>query len=334
MTTRRKKPARRPVKRTPARKTMALTVRGRSLPSAVMPTAILPTDPHILGEDAATGALGLVELKFTKAEELVLSEPVPLGDIRIKPTGQAYLSHPSYTRWLNRAFGRGGWSLVPRTRPVINDNLVLVSYLLYVHGKPLAFCYGEQEYHPTNKEQTYGDVIEATIASALRRCAKRLGVGLEMWDKEFLNAWMAQHAIAVLVPDRNGEERVCWRRRVDPPLLHERGASTTIPYAKEIPMSQQQQQTSAAPTERSHVGDTRPITVVGRDGKGRGQLGRLIMIASKAGRTDREVKEWLFDVYGWTSKKQITREHYNDICERLEAPGPLVATREPGSDDQ
>ena len=99
-------------------------------------------------------------------------------------------------------------------------------------------------------------------------------------------------------------------------------------------MSQQQQQTSAAPTERSHVGDTRPITVVGRDGKGRGQLGRLIMIASKAGRTDREVKEWLFDVYGWTSKKQITREHYNDICERLEAPGPLVATREPGSDDQ
>lgn len=97
-----------------------------------------------------------------------------------------------------------------------------------------------------------------------------------------------------------------------------------------------QQPASDARTYSNHTGDKRPITTVNRDGKGKGQLGRLIMIAKKAGRTDDEVKTWLKAVYGWTSKKQITQEAYEAVCAAIEKPGALpLPTRDrvPGEDD-
>lgn len=146
-----------------------------------------------LGELSTVGSLGLVELKLTPDEEKVLSEPVNPADIRWKPRVKdgppeiPYLPHPVYTKWFCRAFGRTGWALVPTQRPQRVENLMLREFVLYVHGVPVASAIGEQEYYPTNKQQTYGDVIESLYASALRRTAKHLNVGLEMWDKEYLD---------------------------------------------------------------------------------------------------------------------------------------------------
>lgn len=169
------------------------------------PKGLLPQSPvGQLGELATVGALGLAELKLTPAEEAVLSEPVNRSEIQWKPKRKdgppeiPYLPHIVYTRWFSRAFGRTGWAIVPTARPLKQDNLIMVPYLLYVHGIPVAAATGEHEYYESNKQQTYGDVIESTVASALRRCAKRLGVGLEMWDKGFLST---------LVPPRGGSAR-------------------------------------------------------------------------------------------------------------------------------
>lgn len=190
MTTKAKKKA----KKAPAKKSTALAVRKPAAPTVtiedpqgLMKGSLMPIGQ--LGELATVGALGLAELKLTEKEEAVLSRAVNPADILVRDGGIAYLPHIVYTRWFGEAFGRTGWSIVPTSRPQRVGNVVLIPYLLYVHGIPVAAATGEHEYHETNSRQTYGDVIESTVACALRRCAKRLGVGLEMWDK----AWLAQH---------------------------------------------------------------------------------------------------------------------------------------------
>jgi len=185
-------------------------------------------DPHTLTEDVILGALGLTELKLTDHEESILARPVNESDVLIKPSGQPYLSHPTYTRWFNEAFGRLGWSLVPRSKPAMQGNSVVQGYVLYIHGQPVAFAWGEQTYHEKSREQTYGDCLEATVASALRRCAKRLGIGLEMWDKTWLFDWTRRHCIAVSVSERDwktgARKNVTrWRRKTDPKLPWEKG---------------------------------------------------------------------------------------------------------------
>lgn len=190
MTTKAKKKAKKPAAK---RATTALAVRPKSAtvtiedPQGLMKSSLMPIGQ--LGELATVGALGLAELKLTDKEETVLARAVNPADILVRDGGIAYLPHIVYTRWFGEAFGRTGWSIVPTSRPQRVGNVVLIPYLLYVHGVPVAAATGEHEYHESNSRQTYGDVIESTVACALRRCAKRLGVGLEMWDK----AWLAQH---------------------------------------------------------------------------------------------------------------------------------------------
>src|SRR5688572_23019493 len=100
----------------------------------------------VLSEQPMIGNRGPVELKLSKGEELELAKPVNPADVLIKPTGQPYLPHKVYTQWFIRAFGRFGWSLVPRAVPVMRPiadkedagskgrHLVLVPYTLRIHG--------------------------------------------------------------------------------------------------------------------------------------------------------------------------------------------------------
>lgn len=183
-------------KAAPKKASTALAVRPKvSRVTISDPTGALTQSPvGQLGELATVGALGLAEIKLTAKEEKILAEPVNPAEILLRPKVKdgppevPYLPHIVYTRWFNRAFGRTGWTTVPTAKPMKQGNLIMVPYLLYVHGVPVAQAVGEHEYWESNKQQTYGDVIESTVASALRRLAKRLGVGLEMWDKDWLQA--------------------------------------------------------------------------------------------------------------------------------------------------
>lgn len=262
--------------------------------------------PALLGDEVALGALGVVEVKLTPAEEAVLSERVNVAAVLIKPTGQPYLSHPEYTKWFNRAFGRLGWAIAPCAKPRHDGKSITCPYLLYIHGQPAAFAMGEQEYFENNKEQTYGDAYEATVASALRRCAKRLGVGLELWDRAWLNTFIEEQCVKVWI---EGKDKPQWRRRVDPPFWNEgRGKG---------------RQTDQAPKPAERRGPPPVPSAVAAELITLPDRAHLIDLVQSSGRTEDAVRQWLATTYQITSTKQITRAQFAGICRAIEAPGEL-----------
>lgn len=315
-------------------KTTALARRpvGGELPGArlmrrlavdVLP-AERPTTAVTLSEETVLGDLGLVEIKLTEKEEAVLAELVHVDDVRMKPSGQPYLSHPSYTAWFNRAFGRLGWSVRPAAKASKTERGVIVPYLLYIHGQPAAFAMGEQDYHESNREQSYGDAIEATVGSALRRLAKRMGVGLELWDKAWLDRYVSEHCVKVkCVSDKRGTEYL-WRRKVDPKFWNEAGV-----------VRQGEQDEDVAPAQRRAApappGPTiaRPAGTHGKSGEPvtEAQLRRLWVIVRNSGRSEEVIKAWLVTRYGISSSKEIRRDQYDAVCQAIEADGPLPAGR-------
>jgi hypothetical protein len=312
-------------KRAPKKKAPAL--RPAKIPAApavpVKPTATEALVTQALNEDIILGEFGLVELKFTPEEEAVLNRPVPKEDIKILPTGAVYLPHMKYTRWLNEAFGRTGWTLRPASKPLLNENTVVIPYLLMVHGKPVAFALGEQEYFATNKSQSYGDALESTIASGLRRCCKRLGIGLELWDRSFGEAFKEQYGVKAW---NEKHQRYEWRRKDDPPFFWE-GQSRREQRRVTHEDEQQRQPPPRQEPVAHHGKATDPITDE--------QKKRLWTIARRRGRTDDEVKVYIGRL-GYTRSSDIKRKDYETICTALEHPGPLmidVNGRQPGEDD-
>ncbi len=201
---------------------------------------------------------------------------------------------------------------------------VIVPYILYVHGHPVAFAQGEQEYFPKNRDQSFGDAIEATVASALRRCAKHLGVGLELWDKRWLYEFLTTRCVQVKVRDREGKPQTKWRLKDGPPLPYEIGGSSQAPagdfggdtWREELEeQAPAAKQTRQAPSAGTTDKDNDPITLEQRD--------RLKKIAEKRGRLVPEVALFLKKTWGVKSSKEIKRKDYDTICAQLEAKGPL-----------
>lgn len=322
-----KRTKKRPARRVPAKSTalvrrpaqrleIQLKDPARRLPELTA-AALLPAT---LGDDASIGELGFAELVLTTKEEEVLARDVNRDKILVKPTGQPYLSHPEYTRWFNDAFGRLGWALVPRAKPMKSGKAVVCPYLLYIHGKAVSFAYGEQEYHENNREQTYGDAVEATVASALRRCAKHLGIGLELWDKRFLNGFLDERCVKVPVTV-NGEKKWHWRLKAEKPFWNEiRGRRAREEDTGEPPSG------SSAPADYDE-GEVIQVNA-GTNPKGNDpitpeQVTRLWTLVKKAGRDRQKVKTWIEFFYEVSSSKDIKRKDYEAICTAIEAPGDL-----------
>lgn len=308
--TRKKTPAKKP-----AKKTTALVRRPKVVEAQLVPAG--GSEGRLVTDGFRLDALGLVELKATPAEEKVLAREPAAIDVMIKPTGQAYLPHQVYTRWLNEAFGRGGWMLVPVGKPALLEKTVTCPYILYVHGRPVAFAQGEQEYHANNREQTYGDALEATVASALRRCCKHLGIALELWDRRWTNAWRSQHAIQVQVETRRKQDDgswqkdvvTQWRRPDDPPLKGEVGRGRAP---------------RREPDPEQHDKLDEPISPQKRE--------RFWRVARRMGRNEADIKSWLLKHYQVEKTDQITNRHYDRIMRVLESPGPLPNGREAGQE--
>lgn len=314
-------------KRAPAR-SVALV---RAQAARVIPWDVLaPPPPRAKREDPQKsltdeidlGAFGLVEVKLTPAEEKVLSESVNPDDVLIKPSGQPYLSHPAYTRWFNRAFGRTGWAMVPASKPLRSERSVVQPFVMHIHGKPAAFANGEQDYFEGNRDQTYGDALESTIASALRRCAKRLGVGLELWDKPWLDRWIERYAVQVLTNvERDGRKftKRAWRRKDAAPLWNE------VRFKGETGEPAEDAQRHYREPEPPRAGErrTRPAEDPRADGIiSSGALTRFWTIARGAHRSESEVKQWLED-QGIASSREIPVRRYDALIRALQQPGPL-----------
>lgn len=257
-----------------------------------------------LGELAHTGGVGIGTVKLSTAESKIIGRPVNQPDVRVLPdSGLAYLPHLYYTRWLNEAFGPTGWGIVPMSAPKKVDNLIIIPHALYIRGVAVAWAYGAAEYHEKNKRQTYDDVLESTVAYSLRRCCKRLGMALELWDKRWLSKFLAMDCIQVQT-----DKGKAWRRKDDEPLYNEVGAGNR--------------------GKRDDVHDAE-VVGAGSDGNGRAkiskeQIKRLVGIWRTAGRRDADVQLWLSKKYGYTKTDDIKRFDYDRIERELIAPGELL----------
>lgn len=78
---------------------------------------------------------GLSAAPFPKeAADILMAETDP-DEIEIKPDGILYLPEIKYRRILNRAFGPGGWGLVPRSESIVTPKTVTREYALVCNGR-------------------------------------------------------------------------------------------------------------------------------------------------------------------------------------------------------
>lgn len=78
---------------------------------------------------------GLSAEPFPKeAADILLAETDP-EEVEIKPDGILYLPEIKYRRILNRAFGPGGWGLVPRSESIVTPRTVTREYALVCNGR-------------------------------------------------------------------------------------------------------------------------------------------------------------------------------------------------------
>ena len=319
-------------KKVTKKKTSKALVR-RPKVEVLQPASAVTRHGRTITDGIELGELGLVEIKLTEEEERKLNEPLDPGIVSILPQGQPYVSHHHYTRKLNDVFGRLGWALVPVGKPALVGKSIVIPYILYVHGAPVSFAQGGQEFFEGNKDQSYADAVESTVASALRRTTKRIGLWLELWDKRWLAQWTKQYAIRVAVHIKTrgsdqAEKKFWWRRRDDEPFWQENrrgqdGPEDTGAHARgrtpddaasagpSVTPAGRRPEPPAGTNTQAHEPITKP------------QRQRLFQIAKRAGRSEAELSVWLKARHNLDTTAGITRRQYDDICASLEAPGPL-----------
>ncbi|KAJ3137000.1 hypothetical protein HK101_003937 [Irineochytrium annulatum] len=123
---------------------------------------------------------------FEERVQKILSAPVDVDEVEIKPSGEPYLPEIKYRRTLNNAFGIGGWGLIAKSPEMrIGSKVLARQYQLWAHGKFIAQATGEH----TNQmgEEGWPKSSEAAKSNALVRCCKDLVIASELWDPHFIH---------------------------------------------------------------------------------------------------------------------------------------------------
>jgi len=161
-----------------------------------------------LDEQQYFGFTGAGVAAFPDAARAVLSEAVSEADVEIRQDGLVFLSGAFYRRQLTKAFGAGGWALLPRSRPMASDGVVVWHGALVCLGRFVSESFGEKEFNARNGNDSYPNAAEAAKTDCLRRCVKDLGWSWELWSKEWTEAWKKKHAETYR---DNGKDK--WRKR-------------------------------------------------------------------------------------------------------------------------
>ncbi|KAI5949709.1 MGM101 [Candida margitis] len=153
---------------------------------------------------------GLGSQPFSKEIADTLLAPIEDQDIEIKPDGLLYLPEIKYRRILNKAFGPGGWGLVPRTESLVTKSQISREYGLICHGRLISIARGEQDYYGGEEKVT--TALEGCKSNALMRCCKDLGIASELWDPGFIRKWKAKYCEEVFVEHVvNKKKKKLWK---------------------------------------------------------------------------------------------------------------------------
>ncbi|KAF3407886.1 Mitochondrial genome maintenance protein [Talaromyces pinophilus] len=162
-------------------------------PLDLSPTGYDPSSEKI---DWTRSFHGISSVPFSPEIVAVLLEEVNSEDVEIKPDGIVYLPEIKYRRILNKAFGPGGWGLVPRSESIVTPKTVTREYALICHGRLVSIARGEQDYFNPDGIPT---ATEGCKSNALVRCCKDLGVASELWDPRWIRKFKAAYTKEVFV---------------------------------------------------------------------------------------------------------------------------------------
>ncbi|KAJ5113269.1 hypothetical protein N7456_001803 [Penicillium angulare] len=156
---------------------------------------------------------GLSAEPFAKEAADILLAEIDSNEVEIKPDGIVYLPEIKYRRVLNRAFGPGGWGLVPRSESIVTPKTVTREYALVCHGRLVSVARGEQDYFSPDGIPT---ATEGCRSNALVRCCKDLGIASELWDPRWIRKYKAQYTREVFVEHVvNKRKSKIWVRKDD-----------------------------------------------------------------------------------------------------------------------
>lgn len=166
---------------------------------------------------------GVSSVPITPDEQKLLTREPEDHEVDIKPDGTVYMSWVYIARRLNEAIGIGSWSLVPQSSPQIQDNAIVWPHILYLRDHFVSAAVGECPYYPTNKKMTWASSAEGARSDALTRCAKTIGIGLELWDRRWVAAWREKHCVRVygLQAEFSQRQQWLWRRMDGEPFYRE-----------------------------------------------------------------------------------------------------------------
>lgn len=128
---------------------------------------------------------------FSKEVVEILQAELPADDIEIKPDGALYLPENRYRKILCKAFGPGGWCLVPRGAHSFSNNVLSREYALYCGGRFISQVRGHASVMGFSNPALASEVVRS---NALMRACKDLGIGNELWDPSFTNMWKSNYA--------------------------------------------------------------------------------------------------------------------------------------------
>ncbi|KAI9032221.1 mitochondrial genome maintenance MGM101-domain-containing protein [Hyaloraphidium curvatum] len=161
--------------------------------------------------DLSQSFAGISESAFPpEATEVLLAE-VDAVDVEVLPDGVPYLPEIKYRRILNKAFGPGGWALVPRSRHRITDKTVEREYALFCLGRFVSQAVGDAAYFDKSGIAT---ATEAAKSKALMRTCKDLGVASQLWDPLWVRAFRENECERVAVEHvRTRQQNRVWRKK-------------------------------------------------------------------------------------------------------------------------
>jgi hypothetical protein len=157
-----------------------------------------------IGELLTTAYAQASSLKLTEAESKALRAPFDDTVVRCGAKGDdrlLYISHIHLSDRMTDVLGIGQWALVKRSQRAekTQDNqgkpLVRLYYegVLLIRGAFVTEAIGVGQYHPHNPKEDYGTGLESAMSDCLTRCAKRIGVGSQVWDRGYCDSWLSRH---------------------------------------------------------------------------------------------------------------------------------------------
>lgn len=248
---------------------------------------------------------GISSSRFPPEVEKILSEAIPDEDHDILPTGEPYVPQVHYRRKLIKAFGHGGWALLPRMDWKIERSILFREWALYVNGRYVTEAIGTQLYDPEkNDRMTYAEATESAKSDALKKMCKDLGIASECWDPRWREEFKRKHCVLVYVKVMHqgkdtGKKRAEWRRKDAMKRPYEIGPVSNAP-------------TGTPPAGSAGQSTDVPISEP--------QMKRLFALLKEAGKTEAELDAHLKTEFKVESKKDIKRSQYEAVCKWIETP--------------